>query len=113
LREWIAAIGSQNAYIAPGRPWENGYCESFNSKLRDELLVGEIFFSRVEAQVLIEAWRRQYNGVRPTAPSTTDRRRLNLSSPAAAASCRGRPRQLDRKERDRPTPTVASETGRH
>jgi putative transposase len=65
LREWIAAIGSQNAYIAPGRPWENGYCESFNSKLRDELLVGEIFFSRVEAQVLIEAWRRQYNGVRP------------------------------------------------
>jgi len=45
LREWIAAVGSQTAYIEPGSPWENGYCESFNSKLRDELLDGEIFFS--------------------------------------------------------------------
>ena len=65
LREWIAAVGSQTAYIAPGSPWENGYCESFNSKLRDELLDGEIFYSLAEAQVLIEAWRRHYNGVRP------------------------------------------------
>ena len=54
LREWIAAVGSQTAYIEPGSPWENGYCESFNSKLRDELLDGEIFFSLAEAQVLIE-----------------------------------------------------------
>lgn len=45
LREWIAAAGSQTAYIEPGSPWENGYCESFNSKLRDELLDGEILFS--------------------------------------------------------------------
>ena len=51
--------------IAPGSPWENGYCESFNSKLRDELLDGEIFYSLAEAQILIEAWRRHYNGVRP------------------------------------------------
>ena len=65
LREWIAAVGSQTAYIEPGSPWENGYCESFNSKLRDELLDGEIFYSLPEAQILIEAWRRHYNGVRP------------------------------------------------
>lgn len=61
LREWIAVVGTQTAYIEPGSPWENGYCESFNSKLRDELLNGEIFFSLAEAQVLIEAWRRHYN----------------------------------------------------
>jgi len=65
LREWIAGVGSQTAYIEPGSPWENGYCESFNSKLRDELLNGEIFFSLAEAQVLIEAWRRHFNAVRP------------------------------------------------
>jgi hypothetical protein len=61
LREWIAAVGAKTAYIEPGSPWENGYCESFNSKLRDELLNGEVFFSVAEAQVLIEAWRRHYN----------------------------------------------------
>ena len=65
LREWIAAVGSKTAYIEPGSPWENGYCESFNGKLRDELLNGEIFFSLKEAQVLIDAWRRHYNAVRP------------------------------------------------
>ncbi len=65
LREWIAAVGSQTAYIEPGSPWENGYCESFNSKLRDELLNGEIFFSLTEAQVLIESWRVHFNAVRP------------------------------------------------
>jgi len=65
LREWIAGVGSQTAYIEPGSPWENGYCESFNSKLRDELLNGEMFFSLAEAQVLIEAWRRHFNAVRP------------------------------------------------
>ena len=52
-------------YIAPGSPWENGYNESFNGSLRDELLNGEIFYSLAEAQVLIEAWRRHYNTVRP------------------------------------------------
>ena len=58
-------MDAQTAYIEPGSPWENGYCESFNSKLRDELLNGEIFFSLAEAQVLIQAWRRRYNAVRP------------------------------------------------
>ncbi len=65
LRQWIVGVGSQTAYIEPGSAWENGYCESFNSKLRDELLNGEIFFSLTEAQILIEAWRRHYNGARP------------------------------------------------
>ena len=65
VREWIDAVGSQTAYIAPGSPWENGYVESFNAKLRDELLNGEIFYSLKEAQILIEAWRRHYNAIRP------------------------------------------------
>ncbi len=58
VREWIVAVGARTAYIAPGRNWENGYCESFNSKLRDELLNGEIFYSLNEAKVIIESWRR-------------------------------------------------------
>jgi transposase InsO family protein len=62
---WIAAVGAKTAYIEPGSPWENGYCESFNSKLRDELLNGEIFYSLAEAQVLIESWRQHYNTKRP------------------------------------------------
>ncbi|MGD0636317.1 MAG: transposase, partial [Beijerinckiaceae bacterium] len=49
----------------PGSPWENGYCESFNSKLRDELLNGEIFYTLREAQVLIESWQHHYNTLRP------------------------------------------------
>jgi transposase InsO family protein len=65
VRQWIAAVGASTAYIEPGSPWENGYVESFNSKLRDELLNGEIFYSLNEAQILIEAWRRHYNAIRP------------------------------------------------
>ena len=65
VREWIAAVGARTAYIMPGSPWENGYCESFNSKLRDELLDGEIFYTLEEAKVVIEGWRRHYNTVRP------------------------------------------------
>jgi len=65
LREWIAAVGAKTAYIEPGSPWENGYCESFNGKLRDELLNGEIFYSLKEASTVIEAWRRHYNTIRP------------------------------------------------
>jgi transposase InsO family protein len=65
VQGWIAAVGAKTAYIAPGSPWENGYIESFNGKLRDELLRGEMFYSLHEAQVLIEAWRRHYNTVRP------------------------------------------------
>lgn len=65
VRGWIGAVGAKTAFIEPGNPWENGYCESFNSKLRDELLNGEIFYSLAEAKVIIEAWRRHYNTERP------------------------------------------------
>ena len=65
VRDWIVAVGAKTAFIEPGSPWENGYCESFNSKLRDELLNGEIFYSLAEAKVIIEAWRRYYNTERP------------------------------------------------
>jgi transposase InsO family protein len=65
-----SSIGSQRSsyipvYITPASPWENGYCESFNGKLRDELLNGEIFYTLREAQVLIEQWRVHYNTIRP------------------------------------------------
>jgi transposase InsO family protein len=65
VQDWIAAVGAKTAYIEPGSPWENGYCESFNSKLRDELLNGEIFYTLEEARIIIESWRRHYNEVRP------------------------------------------------
>ena len=65
LQEWIAAVGAKTAYIAPGSPWENGYIESFNARLRDELLNAELFSTLYEAEVLIESWRRHYNAVRP------------------------------------------------
>src|SRR4051794_34105582 len=65
VQGWIAAVGAKTAYIAPGSPWENGYVESFNARLRDELLDGEIFYSLREAQIIIESWRRHYNPVRP------------------------------------------------
>jgi len=65
VRDWIAAVGARTAYIEPGSPWENGYCERFNARFRDELLNGEIFYSLREAQILIEQWRRHYNTKRP------------------------------------------------
>jgi putative transposase len=65
VRSWLANVGVKTLYIEPGSPWENGYCESFNGKLRDELLNGEIFYSLKEAKVLIEQWRHHYNTVRP------------------------------------------------
>ena len=65
VREWLGRLGIGTLFIEPGSPWENGYCESFNGKLRDELLDRELFHSLREAQVLIEAWRRHYNTVRP------------------------------------------------
>ncbi len=65
VREWLGRIGVKTLYIEPGSPWENGYNESFNGKLRDEMLNGEIFYSLREAQVLIERWRHHYNTVRP------------------------------------------------
>ena len=65
LRKWLARLGTETLYIEPGSPWENGYCESFNGKLRDECLNGEIFYSLKEAQIVIEQWRVQYNTLRP------------------------------------------------
>ena len=65
VRAWIGAVGAKTAFIAPGSPWENGYCESFNARFRDELLNGEVFTTLREAQILIERWRRHYNTVRP------------------------------------------------
>lgn len=65
LRKWLAKTGTKTLYIEPGSPWENGYCESFNSKLRDEFLNGEIFYSLKEVQVLAERWRVHYNTIRP------------------------------------------------
>jgi len=78
LRKWLAATGAKTLYIEPGSPWENGYCESFNSKLRDEFLNGEIFYSMKELRVLAEHWRVHYNTVRPHSS-------LGYRSPAPAA----------------------------
>ena len=77
-------IGANTLYIAPGSPWENGYCESFNGTLRDELLNGEIFYSLKEARIVIERWRGEYNEVRPHSS-------LGYRPPAPAA---GSPRGL-------------------
>jgi putative transposase len=67
VQEWIAAVDTKTAYIERGSPWENGYIESFNARLRDELLNGEIFYTLREARIVIESWRRHYNTVRPHA----------------------------------------------
>ncbi len=77
LRKWLANIGTGALYIELSSPWENGYCESFNGKLRDECLNWEIFYSLKEAQIVIEMWRVEYNtrrphsalGYRPPAPA--------------------------------------------
>ena len=76
VRDWIKAVSAKTAYIEPVSPWENGYCESFNGRVRDELLNGEIFYSLREAQIIIKIWRKHYNtkrrhsalGYRPPAP---------------------------------------------
>lgn len=83
LRTWFEKLTISPLYIHPGSPWENGYIESFNGRLRDEFLNGEIFFTLLEAQVLIEGWRHHYNtkrphsslGYRPPAPETWQARK--------------------------------------
>jgi len=65
IRRWLNRVGVKTLFIEPGSPWENGYIESFNGKLRDELLNREIFTTLTEARVLIELWRRECNQVRP------------------------------------------------
>jgi putative transposase len=65
VRTWLSRLEVKPLFIEPGSPWENGYIESFNGKMRDELLAREIFYSLKEAQVMIEMWRREYNTIRP------------------------------------------------
>src|SRR5271154_1341560 len=67
VQDWIGAVGAKTAYIERGSPWENGFIESFNARLRDELLDGEIFYSLAEARIVVESWRRHYNAKRPHA----------------------------------------------
>jgi len=65
IRKWLGRVDVRTLFIEPGSPWENGYIESFNGKLRDELLNREIFTTLTEAKVLIAGWRKEYNQVRP------------------------------------------------
>jgi putative transposase len=65
VRAWLSRLGVKTLFIQPGSPWENGYVESFNGKMRDELLDREIFYSVREARYLVEQWRREYNQIRP------------------------------------------------
>ena len=65
VRNWLGRLQVKPLFIEPGSPWENGYIESFNGRMRDELLNGEIFYTLKEAQVLIEMWRKEYNPIRP------------------------------------------------
>jgi transposase InsO family protein len=65
VRRWLNRLGLKTLFIERGSPWENGYIESFNGKLRDELLDREIFTTLGEARVLIEQWKREYNQIRP------------------------------------------------
>jgi putative transposase len=91
VRSWLAGLGTKTLYIEPGSPWENGYCESFNGKLRDECLNQEIFYSLKEAQIVIGQWRNQYNtirphsslGYRPPAPQTSTGQSINLDRRAS------------------------------
>lgn len=88
VREWLRRVGVRTLFIEPGSSWENGYNESFNGKLRDELLNGEIFDTLFEAKVLIEGWRKEYNtrrphsamGYRPPAPEATEPMNSGYSS---------------------------------
>lgn len=90
VRDWLAALDVQTLFITPGSPWENGYNESFNGKLRDELLTGEIFYTLQEARVVIADWRHHYNhkrphsalGYRPPAPTAV--LPAGVAGPAAA-----------------------------
>ena len=96
VRGWLGNLGVTTLFIEPGSPWENGYIESFNGKLRDELLNGELFYTLKEAEILIEHWRREYNhlrphsslGGRPPAPETIVWPELSLKEYAPPAFTR-------------------------
>ena len=82
VRKWLAKLGVKTLFIEPGSPWENGYIESFNGKMRDELLDREIFTTLAEAKVLISEWRKEYNQIRPHSS-------LNYRPPAPEAILAG------------------------
>ena len=92
VRDWLKQVEVQTLFIEPGSPWENGYIESFNGKLRDELLGCELFDTLLEAKVLIERWRTHYNtvrphsslGYRPPAPEALQPRSLTSATPQRA-----------------------------
>jgi putative transposase len=103
VRDWLPRVGVQTLFIEPGSPWENGYNESFNGKLRDELLNGEIFYTLREAKVLIGQWRHHYNTIRPhsslgykaPAPQTLSPAQANLRfAQQGLRADRPRPKEL-------------------
>jgi transposase InsO family protein len=98
VQAWSTAVGARTAYVAPGSPWENGYVESFNARLRDELLDGEIFHRLREAQIVTASWRRHYNHVRPHASLGYRAPAPEVVVPAFASSQPASP----------PTPAMAS-----
>ena len=98
VQDWIAAMGAKTAYIEPGSPWENGYIESFNARLRDELLDGEILYTLAEARIIIESWRGFHNtlrphgslGYKPPAPEVSSLQpRGGCATPTGFAACAG------------------------
>lgn len=94
VRDRITAVGARTAYIEPGSPWENGYIESFNARLRDELLDGEIFYSIAEVRIIIESWRRFSLNYRPPAPEVfipANARAAALCQPASPPALAPRP----------------------
>lgn len=101
VRQWLGRLGVRTLFIEPGSPWENGYNESFNGKLRDELLNGEIFYSLREAQVLIEDWRRHYNTIRPHSA-------LGYRPPAPETWSPGRARPSLHRDCDRIGPSLTA-----
>jgi transposase InsO family protein len=97
VREWLGQVGVKTLSIEPGSPWENGYAESFNGKLRDELLAREVFDTLLEAKILIERWRKAYNTVRTHSslryqpPAPESRRPCSLASATPQQADRGDP----------------------
>ena len=97
VREWLERVGVKSLSIEPGSPWENGYVESVNGKLRDELQAREVFDTLLEAKVLIERWRKVYNTVRPHSslgyrpPAPESRRPCPLASATPQQADRGNP----------------------
>jgi transposase InsO family protein len=98
VRDWLKRLDVSTLFIEPGSPWENGYCESFNGKLRDELLNMEIFYTLKEATVLIEQWRRHYNAHRPHSSLGYQPPTPEAIAPASAALATLRSASLPRQK---------------